>query len=240
MGYIYKITNKIDNKAYIGQTCRDPKKRWLEHYSRDINKDTYFHRALKKYGKDNFLWEVIEECEDSSLNEREIYWIKYYNTYYKNGNGYNMTYGGEFETHREKAIIGISPLGEEYHFKSATEAERVLSSLYSDNFSHTHIGSVCSGNRKSHKGWIFYYSNESGEKIIPEYKGSRSRMNRPVVSINIATLEEKIHLSAAQASKDLGVDKSSISKCLRGLKPQAGGYKFVYYERKEDNAVSNN
>lgn len=42
---------------------------------------------------------------------------------------------------------------------------------------------------------------------------------------------------AAEASRQLGVDKSSISKCLRGLKPQANGYKFVYYEREEENGI---
>lgn len=237
MGYIYKVTNKIDNKVYIGQTCRDPKKRWIEHYSRDINKDTYFHRALKKYGKDNFLWEVIEQCEDDVLNEREIYWIKYYDSYYKNNKGYNMTYGGEYETHREKAIIGVSPYEEEYIFKSAAEAERVLSSMYNDIFSHTHISQVCNGKRKSHKGWSFYFSDENGEKIIPQYEGQRGRKNKPIISIKIDTLEQKTYPSAAEASRQLGVDKSSISKCLRGLKPQANGYKFVYYEREEENGI---
>jgi predicted transcriptional regulator with HTH domain len=50
-------------------------------------------------------------------------------------------------------------------------------------------------------------------------------------------LEQKTYPSAAEASRQLGVDKSSISKCLRGLKPQANGYKFVYYEREEENGI---
>lgn len=239
MGYIYKITNKEDGKAYIGQTCRDPNIRWKEHYNRDIDKDTYFHRALKKYGKDNFLWEVIEECDNKILNEREIYWIKYYDTYYKNNKGYNMTYGGEYENHLEKAIVGISPLGEEYHFKSAAEAERVLSLIYNDKFSHAHIGSVCTGERKSHKGWIFYHTDENGKKIIPEYKGSRGRKNKAVVSIKIDTQEKQVYLSAAEASRALGICRASISKCLRGLRKQVNGYQFVYYEREENDEFRN-
>lgn len=148
-----------------------------------------------------------------------------------------MTYGGEYETHREKAIIGVSPYEEEYIFKSAAEAERVLSSMYNDTFSHTHISQVCNGKRKSHKGWSFYFSDENGEKIIPQYEGQRGRKNKPIISIKIDTLEQKTYPSAAEASRQLGVDKSSISKCLRGIKPQANGYKFVYYEREEENGI---
>lgn len=50
-------------------------------------------------------------------------------------------------------------------------------------------------------------------------------------------MEQKTYPSAAEASRQLGVDKSSISKCLRGIKPQANGYKFVYYEREEENGI---
>lgn len=148
-----------------------------------------------------------------------------------------MTYGGEYETHREKAVIGVSPYGDEYIFKSATEAERVLSSMYNDIFSHTHISQVCNGKRKSHKGWSFYFSDENGEKIIPQYEGQRGRKNKPIISIKIDTLEQKIYPSAAEASRQLDIDKTSISKCLRGIKPQANGYKFIYYEREGENAT---
>jgi hypothetical protein len=52
-------------------------------------KDNYsFHVALRKYGQENFIWEILEECENDQLSERERYWISYYNTYY---DGYNET-----------------------------------------------------------------------------------------------------------------------------------------------------
>lgn len=50
------------------------------------------HRAIKKYGKSNFTVEVIEEIDSANLNDRERYWIKYYNSY---NNGYNSTKGGQ-------------------------------------------------------------------------------------------------------------------------------------------------
>ena len=92
MGYIYKITNKINNKCYIGQTERTIKIRWLEHIRPSKYKlDLPLYRAISKYGVDNFLVEEIEECNNAILDEREIYWIKYFDSY---RNGYNCTEGG--------------------------------------------------------------------------------------------------------------------------------------------------
>lgn len=96
MGYIYKITNKINNKVYIGQTSRTIEIRWKEH-KKNINSlcdRLPLYKALKKYGVDNFTIEEIDECENSLLDEREIYWIHYYNSFSKE-NGYNCTSGGK-------------------------------------------------------------------------------------------------------------------------------------------------
>lgn len=95
--YIYKITNLINNKKYIGQT-NDPKRRWQEHRNLGYGteKAKLLYQAIKKYGIDNFIFELIEGPIDN-YNEREIYWISYYNTYVANENswGYNLTSGGE-------------------------------------------------------------------------------------------------------------------------------------------------
>ena len=90
MGYIYKIENKINQHKYIGQTKRALEKRWNEHIYHDEG-CWALERAIKKYGVSNFSLEVIEECKDEDLNQREIYWIAYYDSY---NNGYNLTMGG--------------------------------------------------------------------------------------------------------------------------------------------------
>ena len=94
---IYKITNKINNKIYIGQSSY-VEKRWERHRTGPFNPNnnqyhTPFYRAIRKYGLDNFNFEVIEECSQSELNDKEIYWIKYYDTTNPE-KGYNLTEGG--------------------------------------------------------------------------------------------------------------------------------------------------
>ena len=86
---IYKVTNKVNGKVYIGQSV-DISRRWCEHMN--AKDDIYFHKAIQKYGVENFEWEVIEQCKKKDLDERESYWIEYYDSFNK---GYNCTKGGE-------------------------------------------------------------------------------------------------------------------------------------------------
>lgn len=95
MGYIYKITNKVNNKIYIGKTTKTIEYRFSVHIKnakKHINR--YLYDAMNCYGYENFYVEEIEECDESILNEREIFWIKYYNSTDPKI-GYNMTIGGD-------------------------------------------------------------------------------------------------------------------------------------------------
>lgn len=94
---IYKITNLINNKIYIGQSI-NIEQRWKDHRSRAFqNNKTYLenhlYRAIRKYGLDNFSFEVIEECKKEELNSEEVKWIKYYQSDNLE-KGYNKTKGG--------------------------------------------------------------------------------------------------------------------------------------------------
>lgn len=94
-GYIYKVTNILTNKVYIGQTSYTLERRWQQHiYDAFRIKSNYSHfqRAIRKYGESTFIIEKIEECPVEMLNDREQYWIAYYNSFYE---GYNSTLGGE-------------------------------------------------------------------------------------------------------------------------------------------------
>lgn len=94
---IYKITNKLNNKCYIGQSI-DIENRWKQHIyeSKTLRRGHQIHLAINKDGIDNFTFEILEECSlnKNTLNERERYWIKYYNSF---NDGYNMTLGGQGE-----------------------------------------------------------------------------------------------------------------------------------------------
>lgn len=89
---IYKITAKHNGKVYIGQS-NDIYTRWRSHW-KQVNRgdNDCLHNYMRKYGKDNFEYEIIEKCNQSIINEREKYWISYYDSY---NNGLNSTLGGE-------------------------------------------------------------------------------------------------------------------------------------------------
>lgn len=94
-GFIYKITNKVNGKSYIGQTIQNVKERFYQHCAIKCSQvvlNMAIHKAINKYGKSNFTIEVIEEVESTNLNDREKYWIRYYDSY---NNGYNSTEGGQ-------------------------------------------------------------------------------------------------------------------------------------------------
>lgn len=93
---IYKIENLITHRCYIGQS-RNIQKRWLAHKNAVYDKkqksyDYPIYRAIRKYGIENFSFEIIEQCPVDELNEREKFWIKHFSSYEK---GYNQTPGGE-------------------------------------------------------------------------------------------------------------------------------------------------
>ena len=89
--WIYKITNIQNNKVYIGQTIRPIEQRFKRHINDALNNilDTHFARAIRKYGKENFTIEQIDTAQtQEELNQKEQYWIQYYNSV---NEGYNET-----------------------------------------------------------------------------------------------------------------------------------------------------
>ena len=89
---IYKITNKENGKVYIGQS-NDCERRIKEHTYPNRYKNGYpIDVAIHKYGKEHFTYEIIEECSIDELNEREMYWITFYQSH--THKGYNCGPGG--------------------------------------------------------------------------------------------------------------------------------------------------
>lgn len=100
-GIIYKATNLMNGKIYIGQTITSLEKRIKKHYYDAKSDNLYFHRALNKYDKKDWEWKIIDNGSSLlELNNKEKYWISFYesNTAAK---GYNLTIGGE-------GIVGLN------------------------------------------------------------------------------------------------------------------------------------
>lgn len=90
---IYKITDLTNNMVYIGQS-NNIQRRKGEHFYDNTYVRTAIDKAIKEKGKDNFIFEIIEECPVEKLYEREKYWIAFYDSF---NHGYNQTKGGQHE-----------------------------------------------------------------------------------------------------------------------------------------------
>lgn len=152
---IYKITNLINNKIYIGKT-NNSERRWRDHQRlamteghKEYNKVLY--QAIRKYGIENFSFEMIEELKDYSISgEREKYWISFYNSY---NNGYNESKGGDGGSkkgHCQGASNGRALLTEEDVIKIRTLYKNGISraecySLFKDKITEGGFGRVWLG-----------------------------------------------------------------------------------------------
>lgn len=178
MGYIYYFENLINHKKYIGQTTRNPQIRYAEHFNQ-IEDGTVFHNALKKYGKENFLFYVIGEFPDDKLNSLERFYIKKFNTHWRDGYGYNMSYGGQNSPDATYKKIRAYPLNEDrtpiYElgriFKSMTEACEILTKETGNKFTVPNLVVICQGKKYSVFDYTFCYVDENNEDISTGYNG---------------------------------------------------------------------
>jgi len=186
-GVIYKATNKINGNIYIGQTIQNLSTRISGHISSAIvgNSDLHFHRAIRKYGKDNFVWDVIDEADTKEeLNMMERYWIKYYNSY--KGRGYNSAPGGDgnagIKYNEEwKLVKCIAKGGREFlvfDLNGNLLFERINQSAFAEEIGAnvSSVNNVLLGKKGKHsvKGYILIFkekfSNEILESIVNKVK----------------------------------------------------------------------
>ena len=212
MNYIYKITNKTNGKNYIGQTRKTVEQRWTEHISaansnpssRDYN--FLLHKAIRKYGANNFFVETIEEIENANdLSNREQYWINFYNSCIleENACGYNMTYGGEGSSYINKQEI--------FEFWESGLGSLEISKL--TGHASTSIKNILSTYATYNKeidfarntGVPVYCYNNKGQ-LIAKYP------------------------SITFAAKEVGIDPSIINKCCNKTKKSGAGFFWSYLD----------
>lgn len=119
---IYMATNQINGKSYVGQTVGSLAKRKGRHIYNALNKidSYYFHNSIRKYGKDNFEWVILHDdiTDIEFLNELEIFYIGYYDTFDK---GYNFNMGGSNALHTEETKRKMSESKKGKHHSEETK-----------------------------------------------------------------------------------------------------------------------
>jgi len=177
---IYRITNTITTKSYIGQTINSLDKRWKRHI-KDSEKFNYkFSRALRKYPIESWNKEIIETLDDiNSLNEREVYWISQYDTF---KNGYNSTTGGEKDkniTDETRKKLGEKSKGNKYclGYKHTDESRLKMSkrkqgknnSFYNKKHKSESIEKIRETSRKNSLGKIWINDGYNNKFINPDF-----------------------------------------------------------------------
>lgn len=236
MGYIYKITNKINNKIYIGLTTKTIQERFQTHIATayNINSKDYnelIKKAIRKYGKENFTIEQIDEAEElNTLKEKEIYWINKYQSYafeYPE-NGYNMTRGGDFSSESlQRPVYQIDILSGKIlqEFNSIAEAERISGA--------GDINSVLKkgyGQQPHNSGTTWVYKEEYYLYKPENYYD----MYGVICQLDSNGKLLQYWLGPVQASKKLGINQSNISSCLTKNRNSAGGFQWCYFKNLND------
>jgi group I intron endonuclease len=216
MGYIYKITNKVDGKIYIGQTIQVLEYRWRKH--RNVGSNCcYLKRAFNKYGIDNFDFKLICICFDEDLNKYEIQYMEKYNSMVPNG--YNLRKGGNSGKHHEETKKKISE-----SLKGRTDIFRPKTNY--------RLGK--------------HHSEETKKKISDALKGRTDMIKNKINAKNIIIKEKNIVIkekiiikinqydlnnilvnsfnSIIEAANITQISKHSISKVCNNKQKIAGGF----------------
>ena len=109
---IYKIQNKVTDKVYIGKSV-NIEKRWIQHrchLNNNVHANDYLQKAWNKYGKNGFNFSVLCECEESVLDEKEIYYINLYKATDRSY-GYNLREGGDGGAMSQETIEKLRGVG---------------------------------------------------------------------------------------------------------------------------------
>lgn len=196
MAGIYKITNKINNKIYIGMTTKDIEVRWKQHLKVSKNKNNknhrLIHKAILKYGIENFIFEKLYETDVINLEhlkELEIKYIKEYNSF---ESGYNLTKGGDGT----------------YGYKLSQERKEYLSQLYlGTKLSNEHKNNITKGLLNRH----YKTSDETKSKI------KNSQHKKPIILFYLDNAEIIIELEFQSDIESIysNVNRKKINKVIK-------------------------
>lgn len=222
--YIYLITNIITKKQYIGQTI-NYEKRIKEHiYGRKNRKNCIIDKAIQKYGKDNFKFELIKKANtQKEIDYLEKKYIKELNTL--TPNGYNILKGGRHQqgAWNMKPILVYNLNGNFIReYASSNELERVSNGKYTTRT----IRNSC--NSKTHKYKDILVKFKEDNSIILPYKRPISKRRKKVIQFDINGKYIKTYQSIQEASQITQTNRTSIIGVLKGNYKTANNFIWRY------------
>ena len=257
---IYKITNNINGKIYIGQSV-NIQQRWCQHkweYKKEnrLEYNSIIHKAFRKYGIENFSFEIIEECSPNLLDEKERYWISKLKTLQPNG--YNVMEGGQGKRGKiqlcadcgkviSRNSIRCVECNKKYRLLILNKqiqrpAPLELARLVKENgFEGT--GRLFSLSGNAIKKWCLSYGIPHRKKELTDWynfqidieendKKEFKENRKSVKQIDLNTGEVlQVFQCMNDAAKFLGKKSNShIVECCKGKLKQAYGFKWEYNE----------
>lgn len=225
---IYKHTNKINGKIYIGQSkysWKNINDRWQS--GRGYHIKTRFGSAIKKYGWENFDHHLLEDniTSQNIANEREIYWIRYFNSYY---DGYNCTPGGNNVSENFAYKVKIYCSNNKITYDSIISASQQLNTSY-----HKIVRQITTGHYYKTDDLYFCLESEKDDIKIEFYtpKYDFSSLMKSVICVET----REIYDSVTECSKAIGVKTQNISvNCCKNHRTAKGKH-YAYLEDFDEN-----
>ena len=227
---IYCVTNLVNGKQYVGQTIHTVQERWANHLCKNSG-CVALKSAIRKYGKDNFEVRTIDEAKtQTELDDKERFWIKELDTL--SPNGYNLTSGGDHVTFTEevKNKIRVAITGKKHAEETKARISEAVREQWEQGVRKGHP--IAEKNRhvlaeyvKEHGAWNKDLPKElnplTGKPKSKETKDKISKaLSKPILCVEL----NRVFESAQDASKELNIQFSNISRCLHGRGHTAGGY----------------
>ena len=216
MGIIYQFTNLVNNKKYIGQSINNDNSRFYNHISSYKNENSkeynsLLHRALRKYGLDNFKYEILaNDINDLELlNFLEEYYIKEKNTIVPNG--YNIEPGGKNSLKPKKTLEQKTKLTWT-KAKLSEEEIKELRQAYYNNESPSQIYKDKYSDRLEYSSFLNIWSGRRYGNILPELlnKGRHTKLTQEIAD-EIRKIYKEQKISYEKLSKQFNISKSTVS-----------------------------